>query len=89
VIKRLTAEAASEGARIVAFLKMCVTGYWHVRNLGRAALDRLAELVPAGGSLQAVAGLAKRHGIAVGAGLIERDEAGALYNAYFVATPYG
>lgn len=68
---------------------MCVTGYWHVRNLGRAALDRLAEPVPAGDSVQAVACLSTRHGIAVGAGLIERDEVGALYNAYFVAMPDG
>ncbi len=36
VIERLAAEAAFEGARIVAFPEMCVTGYWHVRNLGRA-----------------------------------------------------
>lgn len=89
VIERLTAEAAADGARIVAFPEMCVPGYWHVRNLDRAALDRLAEPVPTGESVRAVGGLAKRHGIAVGAGLIERDEAGALYNAYFVAMPDG
>jgi predicted amidohydrolase len=89
VIERLTAEAAAEGARLAAFPEMCITGYWHVRNLDRAALDRLAEPVPAGNSVKAVLELSRRHGIAIGAGLIERDDAGALYNAYFVAMPDG
>ncbi len=89
VIERLSAEAAAEGALMVAFPEMCVTGYWHVRNLDRAALERLAEPIPAGNSAQEVVRLAQRRGIAIGAGLIERDAGGALYNAYFVATPDG
>jgi hypothetical protein len=45
---------------------MCVTGYWHVRNLDRVAIEALAERVPDGPSVETLAGLAKRHGLAVG-----------------------
>jgi predicted amidohydrolase len=40
-IERFTREAADRGVRILAFPEMCITGYWHVRNLNRDALDKL------------------------------------------------
>src|SRR6516162_7035497 len=89
VIERFAEDAARRGARIVAFPEMCVTGYWHVRNLDRAGLEALAEAVTDGPSVENLAGLAKRCGLAVGAGLIEQDEDGHLYNAYVVALPDG
>ena len=89
VIESFTKDAARCGAQIVAFPEMCVTGYWHVRNLHRAAIEALAEAVPDGPSVENLAGLAKRCGLAVGAGLIEQDEDGHLYNAYVVALPDG
>jgi predicted amidohydrolase len=89
VIERLAAEAAVQGARIAAFPEMCVTGYWHVRNLGRPALDNLAESLPDGPSAEFVARVAAQRGMAIGAGLIERDASGRLFNAYFVAMPDG
>jgi predicted amidohydrolase len=89
VIERFTEDAARCGARIVAFPEMCVTGYWHVRNLDRAAIEALAEAVPGGQSVEALACLAKRCELAVGAGLIEQDEDGRLYNTYVVALPDG
>ena len=88
-IERLAAEAAGQGARIVVFPEMCVTGYWHVRRLDRPALDKLAEPLPDGPSAAFVTRLAKRDGLAIGAGLIERDASGRLFNAYFVALPDG
>ncbi|MBV9287486.1 MAG: acyltransferase, partial [Hyphomicrobiales bacterium] len=88
-IESLAAEAARERARIVAFPEMCVTGYWHVRKLDRPALDKLGEPLPEGPSADFVARLAKRLRLAIGAGLIERDEMGRLFNAYFVALPDG
>ena len=87
VIERLTEDAARRSARIVAFPEMCVTGYWHVRNLDRPAIEALAEAVPDGPSVETLTRLAKRCGLAVGAGLIEQDEDGRLYNAYVVALP--
>jgi predicted amidohydrolase len=88
-IEKLAAEAAGRGARIVAFPEMCVTGYWHVRKLDRPTLEALAEPLPEGPSAAFVARLAKRGGLAIGAGLIERDASGRLFNAYFVALPNG
>jgi predicted amidohydrolase len=89
VIERFTEDAARREARIVAFPEMCVTGYWHVRNLDRVAIEALAEAVPNGQSVQTLARLAKRYELAVGAGLIEQDADGRLYNAYVVVLPDG
>jgi predicted amidohydrolase len=68
---------------------MCVTGYWHVRNLDRRSIAALAEAVPSGRSVETLARLAKRFWLAVGAGLIEQDEDDRLYNTYVVALPDG
>ncbi len=82
-----------EGARhdvdIVCFPEMCLTGYWHVRHLERAAVDELAEPVPDGPSTETLLKLATTHGMTIGAGLIERDPDGTLYNSYVVAMPDG
>ncbi|MDQ0473179.1 nitrilase family protein [Labrys wisconsinensis] len=88
-IAAFAAEAATKGVRILAFPEMCITGYWHVRNLGRDALEALAEPVPDGPSIQAVAALARTHGMAIGAGLIERGADGRLFNSYAVCLPDG
>ncbi len=88
-IARYCATAAEAGAQIVVFPEMCITGYWHVHGLDRSGVEALAEPVPGGASSREVLGLAKRHNLIVGAGLIERDEAGHLYNAYAVCQPDG
>ena len=89
VIERFAEDAARRGARIVAFPEMCVTGYWHVRNLDRAGLEALAEAVTDGPSVRTLARLAMHYGLGAGAGLIERGECGRLYNTYVVALPDG
>jgi predicted amidohydrolase len=33
VVERFSLEAATSGAKILAFPEMCVTGYWHVRKV--------------------------------------------------------
>jgi (R)-amidase len=81
-------EAASGGYQLVAFPEMCVSGYWHVPKLDVAGLEALAE-PEAGPSLTAVADLARRLGIAIGAGWLERGEDGGFYNAYRVCLPDG
>ena len=89
VVETFAEDAARRGALIVAFPEMCVTGYWHVRNLERSAVETLAEAVPAGPSVQTLSRLANRLGLAVGARLIEQGEDGRLYNTYVVALPDG
>ncbi len=89
IIERLAREAAASGVRLIAFPEMCITGYWHVRKLGLEALEALAEPVPGGPSLDAVAALAVECGMSIGAGLIERAFDGQLYNSYVVCQPDG
>lgn len=88
-VRQLTAAAAARGARLIAFPEMCLTGYWHVRHLGRDGVESLAEPVPVGPACRALCQLAADHDAVVGAGLIERAADGRLYNCYAVARPDG
>ena len=88
-VAHFVSEAANAGARILALPEMCITGYWHVRNLDREAIAALAEPVPAGPSVEIVSGLARKHDMIIGVGLIERGEDGRFYNAYAVCLPDG
>lgn len=88
-IKGFVAEAASHGVEIIAFPECCITGYWHLRHLSRTELSILAEPVFGGPSSQALVSLARENKMTVGAGLIEIDSSGALYNTYVVAMPDG
>ncbi len=90
-LKRVTAfadEAASQGVDLICFPEMCITGYWHVRKLDRAQVAALAEPVPGGPSTDALQALSARHGMTIGAGLIEID-GDAMFNTYVVAMPDG
>src|SRR6185369_3090385 len=89
VIARFAGEAAAAGVQILAFPEMCITGYWHVRNLGRDALEALAEPIAGGPSVETVRDLARRHRMTIGAGLIERSADGRLFNTYAVCLPDG
>jgi predicted amidohydrolase len=88
-VRAFVKEAAARRAEIVAFPEMCITGYWHVRNLPREEVEALAEPVPEGPSTRHLLSLSAEHGVTVGAGLIELDEDGSLYNSYVVAMPDG
>jgi len=88
-IRGFVRSAAARGVELIAFPEMCVTGYWHVRNLARGEVEALAEPVPAGPTTAALLSLSEEHGMTIGAGLIERAADGSLYNAYVVAMPDG
>lgn len=88
-VTKFTQSAAEQDARLVTFPEMCLTGYWHVRNLDRNAINDLAEEVPSGPSTAALVKLAHQYQMIVGAGLIERANDGQLYNTYVVAMPDG
>ncbi|MCZ6671376.1 MAG: acyltransferase, partial [Verrucomicrobia bacterium] len=88
-IRPFCAEAADQGVEIIAFPEMCITGYWHVRNLEREQIEALSEKVPTGPSVQVIQELSKQHQMIIGAGLIELSEDGQLYNSYVVAHPDG
>ena len=88
-VRAFVAMAAAENVELLVFPEMCVTGYWHVRNLEREGVEALAEMVPAGPTTQELLALAAEHGMTLGAGLIERASDGKLYNTYVVAMPNG
>jgi predicted amidohydrolase len=88
-IDRFAREAAAGRVEILAFPECCITGYWFLRKLSGDQLLALAEAVPAGPSTRALLDLSRRHGMTIGAGLVEVDDAGALHNTYVVAMPDG
>jgi predicted amidohydrolase len=88
-VERFTAEAAARSVEILAFPECCITGYWFLRHLTRAQLLALAEPVPDGPSTRFLLELSRRHGMTIGAGLVERDPSGSMHNTYVVAMPDG
>ena len=88
-VRIFTAKAAVQGVELLVFPEMCVTGYWHLRNLSRDELQALAEPVPSGPSTRVLLELAAKYNLSVGAGFIEIDDTGKLYNSYVVAMPNG
>ena len=81
-IEELAAKAARSGADVVAFHECSITGYSFARRLSRQQLWDLAEAIPGGASIELLAGVARRHGIAILAGLFERGEDGEVYKAH-------
>jgi predicted amidohydrolase len=88
-IRHFVAEAARSQVEIILFPEMCISGYWHLRNLSREEMETLAEPVPSGPATQELLRLSREHGMTIGAGFIERSEDGRLYNAHVVAMPDG
>jgi len=88
-VSRFTQAAADLGCEAVIFPECCLTGYWFLRHLSREELAALAEPVPSGPSSEALVKLGREHGMTVGAGLVEVDAEGKLYNCYVVALPDG
>jgi predicted amidohydrolase len=89
VVERFCRDAAERQVKILAFPEMCLTGYWHVRNLPREPIEALSEAVPSGSSTQAVLKLAAQFDMAIGVGLIEKADDGRLFNTYMVCMPDG
>ncbi|KAL2020752.1 hypothetical protein VTK56DRAFT_7950 [Thermocarpiscus australiensis] len=81
-IRRLTAEAAQRGCKVVAFHECSVTGYTFASRLSRDELLQVAEPVPGGPSTEALIQIARDNNVAVLAGLFERDEDDKIYNTY-------
>ncbi len=82
VMRRLAEQAAEAGAEAVSFHEACISAYSFVRNLNRNQLLDLAEPIPDGPSTASLIEMAADLGLTVLAGLVERDEADTLYNAY-------
>ena len=88
-MRALVQRTAEQDVALMVFPEMCVTGYWHVRRLDRPAIETLAEPIPDGLTTQTLSAWAAETGMSIGAGLIERTDAGTLHNSYVVVMPDG
>lgn len=82
MIRKLSAQAAQQGAQVVAFHECSVTGYTFARHLSKEQLLDLAEYIPDGDSIRALTEIARDNNIVVLAGLFEKDAQDQLFKAY-------
>jgi predicted amidohydrolase len=82
VINMLSAKAATNGSKVIAFHECSVTGYTFARKLSREQMLDLAEYIPEGPSISRLIQIAKKNDIVVLAGLFEKDKDDTLYKAY-------
>ena len=80
-VRALAMEAARQGAEVVSFHECCIQAYSFVQPLSRQQILEIAEPVPDGPSVQELHRISRETGVAVLAGLIERD-GDRLYNTY-------
>lgn len=80
---RLAKAAAAQGAELVCFPELSVTGHWC-----SGAVWSAAEAVPDGGSVRRMSALAAELGVFLSFGIAERD-CGIAYNTQVVVGPEG
>ncbi len=88
-VQTLAADARRRGAQLAVFPEMCLTGYWHVRNLTEQECRALAEPIQGGPMTAALLELSAQLDMTIGAGLIEFGDDDRLYNSFVVAMPNG
>jgi predicted amidohydrolase len=81
VMERLIQKAKEKGAEVISFHELSITAYTFLKDLSYDQLLDLAEEVPHGPSTQKLVELSQKYGIAILAGLVEREE-GNCYNTY-------
>jgi predicted amidohydrolase len=89
IIQTSVERAATQHVNLIVFPEMCITGYWHIRNLQRSEIRALAEEIPGGPSVQFLFELSHTFNITIGAGLVEISPENELYNSYVVIMPDG
>jgi predicted amidohydrolase len=82
IIRKLSAQAASSGSKVIAFHECCITGYTFARHLSHDEMLELAEPVSSGPSTQNLISIARENNIIILAGLFERDSDDKIYNTY-------
>jgi predicted amidohydrolase len=87
-IRKLTKQAARNGAEIVSFHEMCIPAYSFMRKLDRDHLLQYAEAVPDGPSTVKLINIAAEYDVAILAGLLE-VEGDKLYNTYICVSKNG
>jgi 5-aminopentanamidase len=88
-IEKLTAEAAGNGAQVIAFHECSVTGLTHAIGLSKTEMLELAEYIPEGDSILRLREIASAHKVAILAGLFEKDKAQNLYKTQVCVDEHG
>lgn len=86
---RFIGEAHAKGADLIVFPELCTTGYHFLTGLDRKKLLGIAEKTDSGPTFRFFHGLAKKTKMAILFGMLERDEAGRMYNTFVVVTAKG
>lgn len=87
IIEKMCYEAHRKGVQIIIFPEMCITGYWHIRNLDYDSVKNLAEDAYDGKSVRKLKELSVKFDLIIGAGIIEKSRKGQLFNSYLVTQP--
>ena len=61
VIDNLSKQAASQGAKMIAFHECSITGYTFARHLSKFQMLELAEIIPGGKSIDDLTQIAKKN----------------------------
>jgi predicted amidohydrolase len=88
-IEALSARAAKEGSDVIAFHECSVTGYTFARNLSKAQMLDISELVPEGQSVKRLIRIAGENNIVILAGLFEKDSEGKILKTYVCVNKNG
>ncbi|MEO5998710.1 MAG: nitrilase family protein [Chitinophagaceae bacterium] len=89
VIEKLSAKAAAEGSKVIAFHECSVTGYSFARHLSKDSMLEIAEYIPGGESIQRLISIAGKNDITLLAGLFEKDQDDKIYKAYICVNRNG
>ena len=63
IIDKLSKQAATERAKMIAFHECSITGYTFARNLSRSQMLELAEIIPGGKSIDKLIQIAEKNNI--------------------------
>lgn len=82
IIDKLSQQAAEAGSNVIVFHECSITGYAFARYLSKEQMLALAEFIPDGESIAALATISAKYDIVILAGLFEKDNQDNLYKAY-------
>ena len=86
---RFIDEAHAKKVDMIAFPELCTTGYHYLTGLTGKRLLAIAEQTDRGPTFRFLHARAKKTGMAILFGMLEKDEANRLFNTYVVITPKG
>lgn len=87
-IEKLSERARAEGASVISFHELSITGYTYLKDLSRDSISDLAEEIPGGPSTDRLIQIARDTNLHILAGLVERHQ-DRFYNTYLCVNGEG